>query len=127
MGLTTATTSTASSYWDQDLNGRTSEVGEPQTTAALQSPTEAAGIYADWTGTCPNDPSMAIWDFGTSGDYPRLQCPPGGIAEQADPDEDGILTVVDVDDDGDGLIEIRTAAELNNIRYVLDGSGYQAG
>ena len=31
-----------------------------------------------------------------------------------------------VDDDGDGLIEIRTAAQLNNIRYVLDGGSYKS-
>ena len=42
-------------------------------------------------------------------------------------DTDGVVAAVDVDDDGDGLIEIRTADELNNTRFVLDGSGYQAG
>ena len=30
-----------------------------------------------------------------------------------------------VDEDGDGLIEIRTAEQLNNIRYALDGSSYK--
>ena len=29
----------------------------------------------------------------------------------------------DIDDDGDGLIEIRTAAELNAVRYALNGDG----
>ena len=33
---------------------------------------------------------------------------------------------VDIDRDDDGLIEISTAAELNNVRYVLDGSGYRS-
>ena len=42
-------------------------------------------------------------------------------------DADGVAAAEDVDDDGDGLIEIATADELNNIRFVLDGSGYQAG
>ena len=39
-------------------------------------------------------------------------------------DGDDIPDELDVDDDGDGLIEIATADELNNVRYVLDGSGY---
>ena len=30
-----------------------------------------------------------------------------------------------VDSDGDGLIEINTLAELNNVRYSLDGAGYK--
>ena len=42
-------------------------------------------------------------------------------------DGDGVAAAEDVDDDGDGLIEIATADELNNIRFVVDGSGYQAG
>ena len=42
-------------------------------------------------------------------------------------DGDNVTAAEDVDDDGDGLIEIRTADELNNIRFILDGSGYQAG
>ena len=31
-----------------------------------------------------------------------------------------------VDDDGDGLIEIYTAEQLNNIRYVLNGTSYKS-
>ncbi len=46
------------------------------------------------------------------------------IADIADKDNDGIDDATDVDDDGDGLIEISTAEELNNIRYDLDGSHY---
>ena len=35
------------------------------------------------------------------------------------------VTVTDlVDEDGDGLIEIRTLTELNNIRYNLTGAAY---
>ena len=43
-----------------------------------------------------------------------------------DDDGDGVSRRNDVDDDGDGLIEIGTAAELDAIRYVPDGSGYRA-
>ena len=44
-----------------------------------------------------------------------------------DPDCDGDRTLdgIDIDRDGDGLIEIGTAEELNGIRYALDGSGRQ--
>ena len=41
-----------------------------------------------------------------------------------DIDNDGILNVNDIDEDGDGLIEIRIAEELNNIRYSLAGTHY---
>ena len=71
------------SYWDSDLFNQTGNtLGTPQTTAALQSPTEAAGIYATWSRKCPNDESLNIWDFGTATQYPALNCPPGGLADQ---------------------------------------------
>ena len=73
------------SYWDSDLSGRTSGSGSPQTTAALQSPTGATGIYATWNGTCPNDETMDSWDFGTATQYPVLNCTPGGAAAQSRP------------------------------------------
>ncbi len=40
-----------------------------------------------------------------------------------DGDRDGELNHVDIDDDGDGLIEIATAEELNAVRYALNGNG----
>ena len=43
-----------------------------------------------------------------------------------DCDGDGSANMDDVDADDDGLIEIATEAELNNVRYVLDGSGYKS-
>ena len=39
-------------------------------------------------------------------------------------DNDTIPDIYDVDDDNDGLIEIRTAEELNNIRHNLAGTGW---
>ena len=48
----------------------------------------------------------------------------GGDACDSDDDDDNIPDETDVDDDGDGLIEISTAYQLNNIRYILDGTGY---
>ena len=41
-----------------------------------------------------------------------------------DIDGDGVRQSTDVDDDNDGLIEIATATELNNIRHNLTGTGY---
>ena len=37
-----------------------------------------------------------------------------------------LITVNDIDDDDDGLIEIRNIDDLNIMRYQLDGSGYRA-
>ncbi len=55
---------------------------------------------------------------------PSLRVSIGGrhtIPEPMDPG--GVGDNLDIDSDGDGLIEIRTAEELNAIRYQLDGSG----
>ena len=45
------------------------------------------------------------------------------IRFQRDQDEDGSLDVVDIDEDGDGLIEIGSAAQLDQVRHVLNGTG----
>ena len=37
------------------------------------------------------------------------------------------VTANDIDEDDDGLIEVRSAKDLDAIRYQLDGSGYKAG
>ena len=54
------------SYWNTQTSGQTSSSGGvAKTTAELQSPTAAAGIYSDW--------SSNNWDFGDSGHYPVLR------------------------------------------------------
>ena len=54
------------SYWDSRTSGRsTSDGGMGKTTMELQEPTTATGIYEDW--------STAAWDFGSTGQYPRLR------------------------------------------------------
>ncbi len=40
--------------------------------------------------------------------------------------ESEVINYLDIDDDDDGLIEIRYLEELDAMRYVLDGSGYKA-
>ena len=41
-------------------------------------------------------------------------------------DNDGADGIIDIDKDGDGLIEICDLEGLNEMRYQLDGSGYKA-
>ena len=54
------------SYWDSAVsNLTTSAGGANRTTTELQSPTNAEGIYKDWSET--------DWDFGTDYQYPALK------------------------------------------------------
>ena len=50
-----------------------------------------------------------------------------GVGDNGDEndDNDNVMDSDDVDDDGDGLIEISSATELFNIRYQLDGTRYK--
>ena len=59
------------SYWDTQKSGQSQSLsGIGKTTAELQSPTAATGIYSDW--------SNSSWDFGGSEDYPVLRYIKGG-------------------------------------------------
>ena len=65
-----------SSYWDTQTSGQSIGVGDGdssgvtgKTTSELQSPTSYTGIYAAWDETEAGD----VWDFGTSGEYPKLK------------------------------------------------------
>ena len=63
------------SNWDTDTSGwTTGSGGQGQTTAELQLPTAASGIYQTWNldldGDAMNDDP---WDFGTSSQYPALK------------------------------------------------------
>ena len=99
------------SYWDTVASGiSTSDGGIGKTTAELQSPTTATGIYADW--------SADNWDFGTASQYPVLKDENGNLLPTA-------LLSRDIDKDDDGLIEIGDLEELNAIRYQPDGTGYR--
>ena len=63
------------SYWDTVTSGRSNSTGgEGITTAELQAPTGATGIYASWN---PN-----WWDFGTSEQYPLLKVEGLDVAAQ---------------------------------------------
>ena len=121
IGSVTATTFSAS-YWDAHTSGVADDADttspEGKTTAELQSPTSATGIYAAWDDLDLTDDANANavddpWDFGTSARYPALIW--GG--QSADDQHD------DHDSDDDGLIEITNLRQLNAIRYDLDGNG----
>ena len=113
-----ASSTATASYWDSTINSSSSDgPGTGQTTTALQTPTSYTGIYSAWNIDL-NDESGGDdpWDFGTGSQYPVLKY--GGhrlSAQGRDP--------VDYDVDDDGLIEIKTLAQLNAVRYDLDGNG----
>ena len=116
-GLANGAGTATASYWDTMASGvTTSAQGAGRTTSQLRTPTSAAGIYASWGPMDvdgDDDPSESPWDFGTSSHYPALRY------RGADP----VLQRGDYDYDGDGLIEIRTLAQLNAVRWDLDGDG----
>jgi hypothetical protein len=63
-------------YWDIETSGIPVSRGEAQglTTAELQNPVDASGIYTTW------DPM--VWNFGTSEQYPVLLNMPNGVENQ---------------------------------------------
>ena len=61
-------------------------------------------------------------DDGTNDDTDAF---PLDATESADFDSDTIGDNADIDEDGDGLIEIWSADMLHNVRYVLNGTSYK--
>ncbi len=62
------------SYWDTTTSRRTSgSGGQGRTTAQLQSPTDASGLYAQWDVDLDGDGAVDDpWRFGTDAQYPVL-------------------------------------------------------
>ena len=89
-----------------------SEDGFP--TDASRSCEVGPGNIASTTDDCDND--------GTANDMDN--CPAVASDNMIDSDTDNIGDICDVDDDNDGLIEIATAAELDNVRHNLEGTSY---
>ena len=116
VGAASAGTTTAS-YWDVGTSGRSaSGGGAGLATRALRAPTSATGAYAGWDSLDVDgdgDPSESPWHFGTASQYPRLRH--GGLHPSR---QNG-----DYDLDDDGLIEVRTLAQLDAMRWDLDGDG----
>ena len=110
-------TTVTASYWDTATSRLSSGGGTGQTTTALQTPTGYTGIYSAWNidldeVTGSDDP----WDFGTGSQYPALKYSSHQLVPQR-------RMPTDYDADDDGLIEITTLAQLNAVRYDLDGNG----
>ena len=84
-----------------------------KTAAELQTPTGYTGIYANWRvdadgDTFPDQP----WKF-PAGEYPMLKTPTERQMDQA----------TAYDTDGNNLINVATQAQLDAIRYDLNGDG----
>ena len=98
------------SYWDTQTSGQSSSAGGiGKTTRELQSPTSNTGIYANW------DP--AVWDFGTSSQYPALKSGAGTTTPPAlsgDCVEDiGTLTETGVERTGNWTTDCPSTTEAN--------------
>ncbi len=106
------------SYWDSSKASGTIQLGSGQSTTTLQGTTGYTGIYANWnldldgnTNTGDSQGRDDPWNFGTSSQYPVLKY----VGPSA--------VVIDHDGDNDGLIDIKTLAQLNAIRHDLNGNG----
>ena len=118
--------STASADCDNDgvLNSEDEFPTDASRSCAVTDGNSAPGTTADCdndgdTNDADNCPTVANSDQADS-DTDDL----GDVCD-TDDDNDGEPDESDVDDDNDGLIEIATAAELNNVRHNLRGTNYR--
>ena len=122
--VSTSSGTVTASYWDAGLTGIAddNDMASPEglSTSAMWTPTEYGGsasdVYRLWNdqdvdgdGAVDADP----WDFGAALNHPVLKW--GGL----DPADQR----TDYDADGDRLVEISTLAQLNAVRWDLDGDG----
>ncbi len=123
VGANTGSATISASYWNsQTSSSPWSYAGIfpdnlKKTTAQMQSPTGATGIYVAW--------SAAIWDFGTASQYPALKAEwdGDGTPSAYEFGGQGRSLPTDYDSDDNGLIEVDSLAKLNAIRWDLDGNG----
>ena len=111
--------SVSTSYWDTQTSNRNTSPGggSGQTTSALRGPTGYTGIYSTWNANIDsNAGNDDPWDFGTSSQYPVLKYGGHSLVAQGRPP-------TDYDMDNDRLIDITTLAQLNAIRWDLNGDG----
>ena len=135
-----------------EISNQTAMIGDGQITLSWTNPNSnifAGVVIAQATGMAlPNSCSEAtimldssknnhiIMDLTNGTAYSFRICAKsndgnlsGGVKLEnlisGDIDGDGIISSMDIDDDGDGLIEITTATEFNNIRHNLDATSYK--
>ncbi len=127
--------SAVNSYWDVATSGVDDDAdttgAEGKTTSELKTPTAygtstTTDIYAAWNVDIDGDTNADDpWHFGGASDYPTLQYgrDAAGIYLIFNP---GAATK-DYDDNNNNLIDVRTLAQLNALRYDLDGNGAVSG
>ena len=102
--------------------------------AQLDNETDALGDVCDADddndGVSDEDEAAAVCIFKPDCDGDDVRdnadhCDLIPDANNLNADNDDFGDACDVDDDGDGLIEISTPAMLNNIRYQLNATGYR--
>ena len=120
------------SYWlDSSASSGGTNVNNTETERTVEqltSPTTPATVstdaYHDW--------SPSVWDFGNANQFPTIRNSANDILTNnlplctlniPDNDGDGVKHAVDIDKDGDGLIEICDLEGLDEIRNNLAGSG----
>ena len=122
------TVTITNSYCDTQITGQTNCIGDntggvsatvtATSTAALQSPTGYAAIYANWNRDLDGNGTLDFpWNFGTSSAYPTLNTPAQRLA---------LSPITDYDTNDNGLIDVSSLAQLDAIRHDLDGNGAPA-
>ncbi|MCH9665912.1 MAG: thrombospondin type 3 repeat-containing protein, partial [Gammaproteobacteria bacterium] len=142
-----------SSYWDNSVTDflayrskvASNSLASGKGTLELVRTAELSGsIYDNWGQFWCNPTTfdivqqltqpagyIALWDLGSTSEYPVLNCTPLNVAEQRiffadiqinDLDKDGLFNAEDIDDDGDGLIEISNATALDAVRESVRGN-----
>ena len=118
------------SYWDTQTSGISTGIGSGRTTSALKTPTAygTSGIYSDWNVDVDADTSTGDssglddpWYFGTANEYPILQYGRDAVSI----DRQRGSTAEDYAN-GNNLIDVATLAQLDAIRYDLNGDGVTA-
>ena len=119
-GLDTDGDRRANSVDEDDDNDEVADVDDncPLVVNTQQTNTDLANDGGD---ACDEDDDACDEDDDNDGEEDRNEA--AGCALAADCDNDGAGDGADIDDDGDGLIEITTPVELNAVRYALEGDG----
>ena len=122
-----ASGSITASYWDISKTGveddANNDAPEGKTASQLHSPTAygTTGIYSGWNVDVDSDTnSDDPWDFGDANQYPRLKFDGMDLSVQT------IAPPIDYDADNNGLIDIKTLAQLDAVRHDLNGDGNPA-